>query len=447
MLTGPLLLVVFVVSVALLLLLIIRFQVNAFLALLLAAIVTAFLVGMPVGQIGSALTRGFGNTLAGIGIVIGLGIILGRLLLEAGATDQIANQLIRAAGEKHSPLAINGTGYLTSIPVFFDAAFVIFMPLVSQVARRTAKPVVTYVAALSIGLITTHCMVIPTPGPLAVAENMNLDPGLFLLVALAASIPASLTGGWLYGLFLGRNAQPETPLEMPLPAPEREAPERPSGGLSLGLLLLPVLLILVGSLGAVLLPEGSALQATLAFAGDKNIALLLGVLLAVVLLKRYITKPANEVIVEAAASAGLILLITGAGGSFGYIINESGIGPYLVETMEGWNVSALFLGFILAALLRGAQGSATVALVTVSAILGPTVATTGVSPVLAGVAVCAGSMCASLPNDSAFWVVSRFADLTVRETMRVWTLGGTIGGAVGFAVVLLLDGIGLLTGI
>ncbi len=139
------------------------------------------------------------------------------------------------------------------------------------------------------------------------------------------------------------------------------------------------------------------------------------------------------------ASAGLILLITGAGGAFGYVINETGIGPYLVEVMTSWNVSVLFLGFLLSAILRAAQGSATVALITTSAILGPTAATGGLSPILLGLAVCAGGMCFSLPNDSAFWVVSRFSGLSVRETLGSWTLGSTLAGVVAFLAILALS--------
>jgi len=175
------------------------------------------------------------------------------------------------------------------------------------------------------------------------------------------------------------------------------------------------------------------------FFGDKNIALLIGVIVAMVTMKPYIKKSVNELITVAAESAGLILLITGAGGAFGQIINDSGIGKYIVETLKDWSVSPIVLGFILSQILRSAQGSTTVALITTSAILGPVAATMGVSPILIGLAICAGGIGLSLPNDSGFWVVSRYGGLDEADTIRAWTLGGTICGVTAFIVVLILS--------
>lgn len=439
MVTGPLLLLIFLLAVAVLLLLIIRFQLNPFLALLVTAILTGLGVGMPLVEIGQAITAGFGNTLAGIGIVIGLGVMLGAILVEAGAIDRIATRLLRLTGEKRAPLAINITGYLVSVPVFIDAAFVIFMPLIARISSRTGRALVVYVTALSVGLITTHVMVIPTPGPLAVAANMDLNVGTFLLYALVVSLPAALTGGWLYGLYLGRGGSQRhvTPV---FQQPEKEEDKlAPSGNASILVLLFPVLLILMGSLAGLFVDEGTWYGSMLSFLGDKNIALLIGVFVALATMRSFFSRALGDVVTESMASAGLILLITGAGGAFGYVINTTGIGPYLVEVMTSWNVSVLLLGFVLSAILRAAQGSATVALITTSAILGPTAAAGGLSSILLGLAVCAGGMCFSLPNDSAFWVVSRFSGLSVRETLKSWTLGSSIAGVVAFLGILVLN--------
>lgn len=439
MLSGPPLLFVFFGAIVFLLLLIIRFKVNAFLALLVTSILTAFAVGMRVDEVGGAVTEGFGNTLRGIGIVIGLGIVLGQILVESGATDQIANRLLRATGVQRADLAMNGTGVLVSIPVFFDAAFVIFTPLARRIQRLTGRPWVTYVTALSVGLLATHAMVIPTPGPLAVAANMDADIGFFLLYSLVAAVPAALAGGFVYGRWIGRFRDADSASQEVAPSPMAAQSAVPSGGLSIAVLLLPVLMILVGSVFGLLVPESSWAAAALAFVGDKNIALLLGVFVALFALRRFISKPAGDIVNEAAAQSGLILLITGAGGSFGHVISASGIGSYLVDTMSAWNISLLVLGFLLAAILRVAQGSTTVALITTSAILGPAVGAAGASSVLVGLAIGAGGMCGSLPNDSGFWVVSRFADLTVRETMKTWTAGGTLAGFFAFLIVLALS--------
>ncbi|HEX7072322.1 MAG TPA: GntP family permease [Rhodothermales bacterium] len=448
MLTGPWLVAVFIFAIALLLVMIIRWRVDPFLALLLTAIATGILVGMPFREIGVTITRGFGNTLGGIGIVIGLGILLGSVLVDAGATDQIADRMLRVTGARRAPLALNATGYLISIPVFVDAAFVILIPLVERMSRKTGQPWITYVTALSVGMIVTHTIVVPTPGPLAVASNMNLDVGIFLLYALIVSLPAALVGGWLYGLWLGRkNPQPAGGPLSEEPTQEGGG-TRPSGRLSLALLLCPIVLILLGSLFGLLLPDDLWLTHLLAFFGDKNIALLVAVLIALVALRRYRRRSPAKIVEESASAAGLILLITGAGGAFGHVISTGGIGSYLVDSLAAANVSLLFLGFVLAAILRGAQGSATVALITTSAILGPTAATAGASPILVGLAVCAGGTCLSLPNDSAFWVVSRFAKLSVRETLRSWSVGGTLAGVTVLLMVLLLGAFGgLLPGL
>ncbi len=437
MVSGPMLFVVFVIAIAILLFAILKLKLNPFLALLLAAIATAFMVLMPMKDITGKIVTGFGNTMKGVGIIIGLGIILGKLLAEAYATDQIADSMVNTVGKKNSPLAVNLTGYLTSIPVFFDAAFVILTPLNRQLSRSTNTPYITMLTALAMGLIATHATVIPTPGPVAVAGNMNVDMGIFLMYAIIMSLPASLVGGWIYGRILGKY-RPD--VSEPIHAEAAGAAvSKPSVSLALFVLLLPILMILIGSIMALALPKDTLAASIFGFFGDKNIAVLIGVVVAMITLKPYFKKPVNELITSAAESAGLILLITGAGGAFGQIINDSGIGKYIVETLKGWNVSPIVLGFILSQILRAAQGSTTVALITTSAILGPVAATMGASPVLIGLAICAGGIGLSLPNDSGFWVVSRYGGINEADTIRSWTLGGTITGVTAFIVVLILS--------
>lgn len=439
------LLLAFFGAIAALLLLIIRFRVNPFLALLITAIGTGFAVGMPVREIGRTVSAGFGDTLGSVGIVIGLGVILGQVLVETRATEEIATRVLSWTGERRAVLAVNLTGYLASIPVFMDAAFVIFLPLVRQIASRTGIAWATFVTSLAVGLIATHAMAIPTPGPLSVAANLKLDTGVFLLYGLLISLPAALVGGCVYGQWAGGRVRADTDPTVPVVAAADEAEivedltPRPSGTIALWVLLLPVALILGGSVLKLRVDEGSPVSSIASFAGDKNIALLAGVIFAFAALRRFLTRPAGAVIDQAAAAAGMILLITGAGGAFGAVIRASGIGDYLVQTLTGWNVSVVVLGFVLSALLRGAQGSTTVALVTVSAILGGSIPASGVSPVLVGLAICAGGMCASLPNDSGFWVVSRFGGLSVRDTLRCWTMGGTVAGVTALLLILVLE--------
>ena len=445
---GPMLLVIFVISIAFLLITIIKYKVNAFLALLGTAILTGFMVNMPITDISSGIAKGFGNTLGGVGIVIGLGIIFGNILAESRATNAIAEGLLQQVGKKNANLAINLSGWLISIPVFQDAAFVILMPLVRQIQKSTRKPLVALVCSLGVGTIASHAMVIPTPGPVAVAGNMGINIGTFLFYALVVSLPATLVAGVFYSRFLENRADPNAYTDFTDALPEVAASRpSPSMGLSLGTLMFPLLLILIGSIAVLLLPATSAMKPVFAFLGDKNIALLIGVIAAFLVLRKYFAKPANDIIIEACGSAGLIFLITGAGGSFGTIINSSGIGKFLVSTMQGWSVPVLVLGFLLSQLLRAAQGSTTVALVTTSSILGPLVLTAGASPVLVALAICAGGIGCSLPNDSGFWVLSRYSGISVQDTIKAWTIGGTIVGVTAFLIILLLSTMPFLPGL
>lgn len=460
MITGYSLLLVFAVSIGLLLISIIKMKMNPFLALLSTSIITAFMVRMPLADISPTIATGFGNTLKGIGIVIGLGIIFGNILSEARATESIAKGLLKKTGDKNSALAINAAGFLISIPVFMDAAFVIMMPIVKYVADTTKKSIMMFICALGVGTIVGHALVIPTPGPLAVAANVNANVGAFIFYSIIVGFPASLAGGWLYGkIFENYKVEEVADAEVVYHFEEStgtgttvsveeinkktdkpgNAVNIPSFGLSMSVLLFPILLILASNLFGMLLPDGSVSKSVLAFAGDKNTALLLGVFAAMYAMKDFVKKSYEKIIIESADSAGLILLITGAGGAFGNVINASGIGTFLVDTMSNMNISLLVLGFILSVLLRIAQGSTTVAIVTTSAILGPSIALTGMSPVLVGLAICAGGVGFSLPNDSGFWVLSRFSGLSVKDTLKSWTVGGTVAGLTAFGMVLLIN--------
>lgn len=436
MVTGPMLLVIFVIAILILLISIIRYHLNPFLALLITSILTAFMVGMPIGKISSTLSSGFGGTLAGIGIVIGLGIIFGQVLSEAGATTAIADGLLKRTGVKNAALAVTAAGFLISIPVYMDAAFVIMMPIVKYVADVTKRNLKIFVCALGVGTIVGHAMVIPTPGPLVVANNMNASVAAFIFYSLIAGACAITIGGWLYGKVFDGD-KPSENLDAPKENPI-DGFKGPGFGVSMFALLFPILLILIANILLVSMDKNSLEYGIFTFVGDKNLALLLGVIVAFWCLRKHIKKPFTQIIVEAADSSGLILLITGAGGAFGSIINASGIGQYLVDAMSTLNIPMIVLGFVLSAVLRLSQGSTTVALVTTSSILGPSIAATGASPVLVGLAICAGGIGLSMPNDSGFWVLSRFSGLSVQDTLKTWTAGGTIAGFTAFLVLLLL---------
>lgn len=433
----------FLASVALVMIMIVKLKINAFISLLGVSFLLGIGALMPLPDVANTIATGFGNTLKGVGIVIALGIILGEILHRTGCTEQIANTMLKLFGKENSPLAITMTGYIVSIPVFFDAAFVILVELARQISKKTRIPFITYVTGLSVGLIVAHCVVIPTPGPLAVVGNMGVNLGVFVIYSLVVSVAATLVGGWLYGSYLGKKAKAIGGENLYGGEPTVEEKEyegdKPSGGLSIFILIFPIILILLGTVMGMILPEDSSLASIFAFLGDKNTALFLGVILSIVALRKYFKSPLEEIISSAGSQAGMILLITGAGGSFGAIISGTGIGDYLVETMQTWGFSAIILAFLFSQILRSSLGSATVALVTTSAIMAPVVAETGASGVLVAIAVCLGGIGGSLPNDSGFWVVNRFSGFSFTDTIKSWTLGGTIAGVTGLIVLLILN--------
>lgn len=444
-----LLIIVFLVALIFVLVSIIKFDLHPFLALLIGGLLMGILSGMSLTDIATGLANGFGSTMTSIGILIILGVALGNLLHLSGCTSQIAALMLKMTGQKRAGLAVNLTGYIVSIPVFFDAAFVILVNLVKSLSRKGKIPFVSLVCALAVGLITTHALVIPTPGPVAVAGTMGANMGWFLLYSIIVSLPAAIIGGVVYGKFLGKNEKYANDFANAFDDVDEETEitsdkNLPSGGLGIFLIFLPIVVILLGTIMTMFLEEGTMAYIFFAFLGDKNMALLIGVLVAFFALKKYIKESFNEIVTDATTQSGAILAITGAGGAFGAIINATGIGDKLVAGMtgltEGAGIAMIIAAFVISQVLRAAQGSTTVALVTTSAIFSPIVAgMAGASPVLVGLAICAGGVGLSLPNDSGFWVVNRFSKFDVKQTMKVWTVGGTISGVTALVIVIVLS--------
>ncbi len=435
------LLAIFLIGIALLMLLIIKFKVNPFLALIFISMVIGFGAKLSPGDISSNIASGFGNTMTSIGIVIALGIILGQLLYETGGTEEIASLVLKKVGMKNSPLALAITGVIVAIPVYFDAAFVILVTIAKQLSKKTGIPLARFVTALAVGLIVGHCVIIPTPGPMAVAGNVGASVASFVAYGLIFGFIAALVGGVFFSKLTAKTFFPshfvdaDESVEVGV---EGNSEERASGVLAIGLILLPIVLILVGTIVSTAVGDSNpTLTAVCKFLGDKNVALFIGVVVAIFALKKYFKRPLDDILSEAASQAGMVLLITGAGGSFGAIINATGIGDYIVTIMSNFNVPLIILGFVLSQILRAAQGSATVALVTTSAIVAPSIASMGASPVLVGLAICFGSVGLSLPNDSGFWVINRFADFSFQDTLKGWTLPGFIAGLTGLVLVLI----------
>lgn len=433
MVTGPLLIGIFILSIAILLVLILKFKLNAFVALLVTSFGTGLLVNMPMTQLTQTVTDGFGSTLGGIGMVTGLGVMLGRFMYESGGIDSISNKILKAFGERKAPFAAALSGFITGIPVFGDVVYIMFAPMLRVLSKKTKISMVTFACALAVATTCTFSLVLPTAPPLAVAEELNVEIGIFFFYALIAAFVGMLAGGIGYGYFINyldhkhNHFYTFEDLEEILAVKEEKG--KKMGALkALSILLVPILMILMGSFIPLIFGADAQIVPFFEFIGNKNFAMMIGVIYAAVVSKKYIEKTATDIMTEAADQIGLVLLITGAGGAFGKVLQATGIADFVAGTLSGFNIPILVLCFLISQIIRLAQGSTTVALMTTAAIMSSTIANGTISPVLCAIAICAGGIGLSLPNDSGFWAISRFFKISVKDTLRGWTMGGFVAG-------------------
>ncbi len=441
-------------------------KLHPFLALLLAAIIGGFGLGVPGGEVVATATGGFGAILGGIGVVIALGTIIGVVLERSGAAVTMADLVIRVVGKRHPTLAISIIGYIVSIPVFCDSGFVILNSLKESLARRTGTSPVAMAVALATGLYATHTLVPPTPGPIAAAGNLGLTDqlGLVIIVGLGVAIPATLAGLWWASRFRDEEPQGEVTAALTEATEEFERlkdryRDLPGPLAAFAPIIVPILLICLGSVAVFPAePFGDGwLKATLAFLGTPAIALLLGIVSALPLVgSRVRVATAADTgagspdswrdrfqsdVADGVVAAGPILLITGAGGAFGAIIQASDLGDYLGESLSSLGIG-VFMPFLVAAALKSAQGSSTVSLVTTSALVAPLLGDLGldsdIGRVLVVMAIGAGAMTVSHANDSYFWVVTQFSRMSVSQAYRAQTAATLVQGVVTILVVWLL---------
>lgn len=433
--TGPLLIGIFLLAIAVLLVLIIKFKLNAFVALLVTAFGTGILVNMPLPDVASTVTNGFGGTLGSIGMVTGLGVMLGKFMFESGGIESISNKILKAFGEKKSPIAVSLSGFITGIPVFGDVVYIMFAPMLRVLSKKTGISMVNFACAISVATTCTFALVLPTAPPLAVAGELGIEIGIFFFYALISAFVGMIFGGIVYGSFLNKQDQKNNHFYTfeDLEADEAildkvDNRQKMGAGKALSILLVPIILILLGSFVPLALGEESTATPIVKFIGDKNFAMMAGVIYAALVSRKYLQKSITDIMTEAADQVGLILLITGAGGAFGKILQATGIADYVAGSLSKFSIPILVLCFLIAQIIRCAQGSTTVALMTTAAIMSSTIATSGVSPILCAIAICAGGIGLSLPNDSGFWAISRFFKISVTDTIRGWTIGGFVAG-------------------
>lgn len=430
------LLAALVLGVATVIALILWSRLDAFVGLLAGALVTGVVAGVPAPELVEHLTTGFGNTLAGIGVVIALGVMIGTVLERSGGADALAKAFVRMAGKGREDVAMTATGAVVSVPVFCDSGFVILHPLARSLARRYGRPLVVMSLALAGGLSITHHLVPPTPGPLAAVGLLGADLGTTVLLGGAMSIlliPVVV----VYARYMGPRLEasvesglvPENAAGLGDAAPtagrdiSEEPPDPGVSALTASIPLLLPLLLIVGNTLTGALAEGSAVAGVFAFLGNPAIALIIGLVIAVYTLPPRGTGRREVVswLTAAAASAGMIVFITGAGGAFGEVLRASGVGDALADAVSGWPVPMFLLPFVIATFVRLAQGSGTVAIITSATLSAPIVAAAGINPALAVASACAGSFVFSYVSDSYFWVVTRFTGLSGGAAMKMWS--------------------------
>ena len=443
------LLLLLILAVAFIVVATAKFDLHAFLALIAAALLYGMLAGMPLLEIVDAIQDGFGGTIGAIGIVIIAGTIIGAFLEKSGGAFSIAEAVLRRVGDRHVPLTMSVVGYVVSIPVFADSGFVILQPLNRALTKRAGLSLATTAMALVMGLMASHTMMPPTPGPIAAAGILAADLGTVILLGLPISLVAMLLG-WLFAVKFASRIYID-------PAPDlsdEEISDRlataPRPAKAFAPILVPIILIVLRSIAQYpTQPFGDGFIANgLIFVGSPLIALLIGVAVAVTLPRKLDREmlSASGWVGGAVLNAAIIIIITGAGGAFGRVLQNSGIADAIGDAFVGVNIG-LWLPFLIAAAIRAAQGSATVSIITTASIMVPMLGAFGLTSewglALTVLAIGAGALVASHTNDSMFWIATQMSDMDVRTGLKLQTVGTTVVGC-GAAVLIWLVGLVML---
>jgi len=431
-----------VAAVAVLIVLIVRLRMHAFPALMIVSLGLGLAAGLPPTTVAQAFQEGVGGTLGFVAIVIGLGTFAGALLADSGGARVVAHAATRAIGPSRLPWAVAFVGFVVGLPIFFSVGLVLLYPVVAGLAAATARPAAALALPLVAGLSASHGLVAPHPGPLVAIERLGADTGLSILYGILAGIPCTAIAGPLFA----RHVLPR--LRLPLasgiaaPEPERADGAPPPGvAATLATVLLPVVLMLAATVATPRLTGAPA--EWVGFIGNPAVALLIGTLAAAWVFgyRRGLTgKRLLAIAEESLLPIASVLLVVGAGGGFGRVLDRAGIGGAIVDATASLALSPMILGWLIAAALRIAVGSATVAITTAAAIVAPVAAATpGTSPELLVVALGAGSLIASHVNDGGFWLVKEYLGLDVPTTLKTWTVIETIIAVVGLLAVMVID--------
>ncbi|MGG1946164.1 gluconate:H+ symporter [Trinickia sp. NRRL B-1857] len=442
---GGLLLLYAVIAIAALILLIARYKVYPFLVLIVVSLLLGLAAGMPAGQIVKSFETGNGGTLGHIAIVVGLGTMLGKMMAESGGAEQVATTLIRWFGEKQIHWAMLFVAIIVGLPVFFEVGFVLLVPIAFNVAKRTGKSLLLIGLPMVAGLSVVHGLIPPHPAALLAVQAYGADIGKTIAYGLIVGIPTAIVAGPLFALLVHRYVK--LPEHNPLAAQFVESGDKdaqgrrdlPSFGATLFTILLPVILMLVGSWADLVFAPKSVPSELLHFVGNSDVALLIAVIVSFWTFgaqRGFTREQIQKFCGDCLAPIAGITLIVGAGGGFGGVLRDSGISQQIVAVATQAHLSPLLFGWFVAALIRLATGSATVAMTTACGIVAP-IAKAGaihVQPELLVLATGAGSLIFSHVNDGGFWLIKEYFGMTVGQTFKTWSLCETIISLLGLGL-------------
>ena len=422
----------------LLLFLVMKARMHAFLALMVVSMGAGLFSGMPLDKIAATMEKGMGGTLGFLAVVVALGAMFGKILHETGAVDQIAVKMLKSFGHSRAHYAIGLAGLVCALPLFFEVAIVLLISVAFSMARHTGTNLVKLVIPLFAGVAAAAAFLVPGPAPMLLASQMNADFGWMILIGLCAAIPGMIIAGPLWGNFISRYVELHIPDD--ISEPHLGEGKMPSFGFSLSLILLPLVLVGLKTIAARFVPEGSTAYEWFEFIGHPFTAILVACLVAIYGLAMRQGMPKDKVMEicgHALQPAGIILLVIGAGGVFKQVLVDSGVGPALGEALTGMGLPIAITCFVLAAAVRIIQGSATVACLTAVGLVMPVIEQLNYSGAqMAALSICiaGGSIVVSHVNDAGFWLFGKFTGATEAETLKTWTMMETILGTVGAIV-------------
>ncbi|TAL98350.1 MAG: permease DsdX [Paraburkholderia sp.] len=441
---GGMLLVYALIAIAVLILMITRFKVYPFLVLIIVSLLLGLAVGMPMNTIVKAFETGNGNTLGHIAIVVGLGTMLGKMMAESGGAERIATTLIDKFGEKNIHWAMMVVAIIVGLPVFFEVGFVLLIPIAFNVAKRTGKSLLLIGLPMVAGLSVVHGLIPPHPAALLAVQAYHADIGKTIAYGLIVGVPTAIVAGPLFALLISKYIK--LPANNPLAAQfinehadDEKKRDLPGFGITLFTILLPVILMLIGSWADLVFAPKTVPNDLLHFVGNSDVALLIAVLVSFWTFgakRGFNREQIQKFCGDCLAPIAGITLIVGAGGGFGRVLIESGISKQIVDTATSAHLSPLLLGWFVAALIRLATGSATVAMTTACGIVAPIAAAGGmqVKPELLVLATGSGSLIFSHVNDGGFWLVKEYFGMTVVQTFKTWSLCETIISVMGLGL-------------